>query len=93
MEYTGLRLQFRRLTVVLLCTTNPVPSQNGQLADLQITNLLGEGGFAKVFRGLWRGLTVGIKVWRKRDGRWWFVGTHLSIWSLSLTLKVASLSL
>ena len=37
-------------------------SANQQLGDLQITNLLGEGGFAKVFRGLWRGLTVGIKI-------------------------------
>ncbi|GAX83961.1 hypothetical protein CEUSTIGMA_g11385.t1 [Chlamydomonas eustigma] len=35
---------------------------NNQLSDIQITNLLGEGGFAKVFRGLWRGLTVGIKI-------------------------------
>lgn len=37
-------------------------SANQQLGDLQVTNLLGEGGFAKVFRGLWRGLTVGIKI-------------------------------
>ena len=29
-------------------------TSNSQLADLQITNLLGEGGFAKVFRGLWQ---------------------------------------
>jgi hypothetical protein len=36
--------------------------QAANLADLQITNCLGEGGFAKVFRGLWRGLVVGIKV-------------------------------
>jgi hypothetical protein len=36
-------------------------AQNNQLSDLQITNLLGEGGFAKVFRGLWQGLVVGIK--------------------------------
>ena len=43
-------------SALLLCL------QNKQLVDLQITNLLGEGGFAKVFRGLWRGLTVGIKV-------------------------------
>lgn len=32
------------------------------LADLQLLSLLGEGGFAKVFRGRWRGLVVGIKV-------------------------------
>lgn len=32
------------------------------LHDLQIISLLGEGGFAKVFRGRWRGLVVGIKV-------------------------------
>ncbi len=32
------------------------------MTDLQITALLGEGGFAKVFRGLWRGLVVGVKV-------------------------------
>lgn len=32
------------------------------MTDLQITGLLGEGGFAKVFRGLWRGLVVGVKV-------------------------------
>jgi len=37
-------------------------SANQNLGDLQVTNLLGEGGFAKVFRGLWRGLTVGIKI-------------------------------
>ena len=37
-------------------------SANQQLGDLQVTNLLGEGGFAKVFRGLWKGLTVGIKI-------------------------------
>eukprot|EP00798_Chlamydomonas_sp_ICE-L_P030671 gene30671-35688_t len=30
--------------------------------DLQIHHLLDEGGFAKVFRGLYRGLVVGIKV-------------------------------
>ncbi|KAL6746275.1 kinase-like domain-containing protein [Haematococcus lacustris] len=35
---------------------------NAHLGDLQVTNCLGEGGFAKVFRGLWRGLVVGIKV-------------------------------
>ena len=29
-------------------------SKDAQMADLQITNLLGEGGFAKVFRGLWQ---------------------------------------
>ena len=28
--------------------------KGNQMADLQITNLLGEGGFAKVFRGLWQ---------------------------------------
>ncbi|KAJ9519284.1 hypothetical protein QJQ45_017942 [Haematococcus lacustris] len=31
---------------------------NAHLGDLQVTNCLGEGGFAKVFRGLWRGLVV-----------------------------------
>ncbi|MEW5297631.1 MAG: hypothetical protein WDW36_000829 [Sanguina aurantia] len=35
---------------------------NHKLSDLQVTGLLGEGGFAKVFSGLWRGLVVGIKV-------------------------------
>eukprot|EP00798_Chlamydomonas_sp_ICE-L_P030866 gene30866-35910_t len=35
---------------------------SGALLDLQVNHLLGEGGFAKVFRGLWRGLVVGIKV-------------------------------
>ncbi|KAG1661596.1 hypothetical protein FOA52_000771 [Chlamydomonas sp. UWO 241] len=37
-------------------------SASNQLADLQIQHLLGEGGFAKVFRGLWQGLVVGIKI-------------------------------
>jgi hypothetical protein len=37
-------------------------SAGNQLADLQIQHLLGEGGFAKVFRGLWQGLVVGIKI-------------------------------
>eukprot|EP00798_Chlamydomonas_sp_ICE-L_P005663 gene5663-8988_t len=35
---------------------------NNELLELQINHLLGEGGFAKVFRGLWRGLVVGVKV-------------------------------
>ncbi|GIL83127.1 hypothetical protein Vretimale_11467 [Volvox reticuliferus] len=35
---------------------------NTTMTDLQISGLLGEGGFAKVFRGLWRGLVVGVKV-------------------------------
>jgi hypothetical protein len=42
--------------------------QAANLADLQITNCLGEGGFAKVFRGLWRGLVVGIKVGARSTG-------------------------
>ena len=50
----------------LLLLNHPHPfrsqAQNQALGDLQITNLLGEGGFAKVFRGLWRSLVVGIKV-------------------------------
>jgi hypothetical protein len=43
----------------------PLPcglAQNTTMTDLQICGLLGEGGFAKVFRGLWRGLVVGVKV-------------------------------
>jgi serine/threonine protein kinase len=28
----------------------------------QVVSLLGEGGFAKVFRGEWRGLVVAVKV-------------------------------
>ena len=40
--------------------------QTHALGDLQVQALLGEGGFAKVFRGLWRGLVVGIKV-RNRE--------------------------
>lgn len=39
-----------------------VCAQNHGLEALQITHLLGEGGFAKVFCGLWRGLIVGVKV-------------------------------
>ncbi len=38
------------------------PLQTQALGDLQVTALLGEGGFAKVFKGLWRGLVVGVKV-------------------------------
>ncbi|KAF5831320.1 kinase-like domain-containing protein [Dunaliella salina] len=36
--------------------------ENHGLGALQITHVLGEGGFAKVFCGLWRGLIVGVKV-------------------------------
>jgi len=36
--------------------------ENHGLEALQITHVLGEGGFAKVFCGLWRGLIVGVKV-------------------------------
>lgn len=32
------------------------------LRDLQLTAQIGEGGFAKVYRGLWRGLVVAVKV-------------------------------
>ena len=67
-------MDFRTLTTS--CPL-PTPAQNNQLSDLQITNLLGEGGFAKVFRGLWRGLTVGIKV---RGGR-------CEVWGMQKTMR------
>ena len=38
------------------------PPQDHGLADLRLMNLLGEGGFGKVFRGTWRGQNVGVKV-------------------------------
>ena len=64
------------------CMVAPTPfalfSQNNQLTDLQITNLLGEGGFAKVFRGLWRGLTVGIKVREGRSDRGLSIGMSVN---------------
>jgi hypothetical protein len=36
--------------------------QGGNLRDLQLTAQIGEGGFARVFRGLWRGQVVAVKV-------------------------------
>jgi predicted Ser/Thr protein kinase len=41
-------------------------NQGGDLKDLQLTALIGEGGFARVFRGLWRGQVVAAKVARAR---------------------------
>ncbi len=36
--------------------------QPNALRDLQLLVQIGEGGFARVFKGLWRGLSVAVKV-------------------------------
>ncbi|KAG1661344.1 hypothetical protein FOA52_005906 [Chlamydomonas sp. UWO 241] len=37
-------------------------SSSKQLEGLQVQGLLGEGGFAKVFKGLWQGMVVAVKI-------------------------------
>ncbi|KIY93100.1 hypothetical protein MNEG_14863 [Monoraphidium neglectum] len=55
---TGLteKLNQRRLEAAMQDT------EGGNLRDLQLTAQIGEGGFARVFRGLWRGQVVAVKV-------------------------------
>ncbi|KIZ00957.1 Serine/threonine-protein kinase ppk16 [Monoraphidium neglectum] len=50
------KLNQRRLEAAMQDT------EGGDLRDLQLTAQIGEGGFARVFRGLWRGQVVAVKV-------------------------------
>lgn len=51
----------RCLTVSFPCFSPP-PPQVASLGELVVTGVLGAGGFARVFKGLWRGLVVAVKV-------------------------------
>ncbi len=37
--------------------------QNEAFEDVRLGPLLGQGGFGKVYRGLWNGAAVAVKVW------------------------------
>jgi hypothetical protein len=51
-------------------------AEGGDLRDLQLTAQIGEGGFARVFRGLWRGQVVAVKVRRAARPRPRMAGAH-----------------
>lgn len=48
-------------------------SRNRVFEDVQLGPLLGKGGYGKVYRGLWNGIPVAVKVLNTLFVTLWFV--------------------